>query len=395
MFFDETQLGAPDPVFGWLAACKEDTRPNKLNLIVGTYKDEHFQNPLLSAVRKAERKIEAFADYLPIGGLVEFCEQIGTLCFGKTSWKEQKGRICSTQSVGGTGALRVAAEFLRQEVGFQFAVTVPTWPTQRSIVERVGGSLIQIPYYSSHRHAVDWEQYFSHLRSLSPKTIVFFHACCHNPTGCDPNKEAWKTIAGICEEKRLFPLFDVAYQGFGDGVEEDVAAVRTFFERGIEMGVAYSCSKNFSLYSERTGALFIVTANHIAKAKVDSQLLRIIRNLYSNPPAHGARIVSTILSDLELETQWRQELNAMRHRICANRIKLVALLEQYSKKMDFQFILKRKGMFSYLDLTQEQVDMLIRTFGIYLLENGRMNISGLNQKNMEFFVHSLLEVCEA
>ncbi len=394
MFFDQITAGAPDPVFGWLSAYKNDSRLQKINLIVGSYKNDALQSPVLPSVQKAQATVGIVADYLPIDGLEEFYEQIGHLCFGSVLWNRARERIYAGQAVGGTGALRVGAEFLKQELGSHFALPSPTWPTHHSLTMRVGGMVHVLPYYNHSLHGIDRAAYFQALEKLPAKTTVLFHACCHNPTGCDLPLAVWKEISDLCKAKQLFPFFDFAYQGFGDGIDEDAAAVRLFLEQEHEMLVAYSCSKNFSLYSERVGALFIVSSNSQMKQNIGSQVRRIMRNLYSNPPAHGAKIATAILTNKELTCMWRADLANMRSTIEHKRRNLAEALHRHSQKNDFRFILDHKGMFSYLDLTAEQVAKLITEYGIYTLDSGRINIAGLNSDNFEYFIRAITEVCE-
>ncbi len=303
-------------------------------------------------------------------------------------------RIYGAQSIGGTGALRVGAEFLAQEVSRTVYLPKPTWGNHHNILARAGFAIETISYYSVAKHGFDAPAYMDKLSQLAPKSIVLFHAACHNPTGSDPTMNEWKEISRICKERSLFPFFDFAYQGFGEGIDEDAKVVRYFLEQDHEMLVAYSCSKNFSLYSQRTGALFAICKNASDKTRVTSQINRIIRAMYSNPPAHGARIVLEILSDVDLHAAWKFELDGMRARLQAAHQALTQALIAKSKKRDFSFVEKRKGMFSYLDLSQSEIQKLIDVHGIYMLEGGRISMAGLNPANLEMVADKIIAVCE-
>jgi aspartate/tyrosine/aromatic aminotransferase len=331
------------------------------------------------------------ANYLSFVGLPEFLGCLGSLVFGK-GW--DAGRIYAAQSLGGTGALRVGADFLAQEVGRRVYVPQPTWGNHRNIFERAGFGVESIPYYCEAKHGFDGEGYLARLGALEPKSIVVFHAACHNPTGSDPTFEEWKKISAICKERSLLPFFDFAYQGFGDGLEEDARVVRYFLEQGHEMLVAYSCSKNFSLYSQRIGALFVICKDGQARERVGSQVNRIIRAMYSNPPAHGARIVAEILTSGDLCAAWKKEVDLMRRRIVAAHKGLFDLLIAKSKSRDFSFLKGRKGMFTYLDLSKAEVQALIEQHGVYTLDNGRISVAGLTPANTPIVAEKIIAVCK-
>ncbi len=397
MFFDDVLEGAPDAIFGMLGAFGADVRPQKVSLMVGVFKDEHLRSDLLPVVRQAKEKIlsaDQLADYLPIDGLVEFGQEVGSLVFGKKNWEENHSRIYTAQSLGGTGALRLGSEFLAQEVGKKVYIPHPTWANHRNIFEKAGCKVETLDYYNREMHQFDAEAFFKSLRNAEPKSIVVFHAACHNPTGSDPTFEDWKEISAICKEKALLPFFDCAYQGLGDGLEEDVSSIRLFLEEGHEMLVAYSCSKNFSLYCQRVGALFAVCPNTAVKMRIASQIKRGIRVMYSNPPAHGARIVVKILKDPDLYIDWQRQVTEMRRRIHLARQILIQKLLAKAKKTDFSFLKNHKGMFSYLDLDKSQVKKLIDQHAIYTLDSGRINVAGLTHENIDAVVNSVIAVCE-
>ncbi len=397
MFFDDVPEGAPDPIFGLLGAFEAETCAKKVNLMVGIFKDEHLHSELLPVVRQAKEKMlssDLLADYLSMDGIAEFGQIVGELLFGKKNWGQHHERIYAAQSIGGTGALRVGADFLAQAIGKKVYLPQPTWPNHRSIFEKAGFEVNPLNYYNREIHKFDRDTFLRFLREVEPKSVVLFHAACHNPTGSDPSLEDWKEISQVCKEKSLFPFFDCAYQGLGDGVDEDAKAVRLFLEEGHELLVAYSCSKNFSLYCQRTGVLFAVCPNGAIKKRVGSQIKRIIRPMYSNPPAHGARIVLKILKDPGLSADWQKQIGQMRHRISVARETLTQRLLAKSKTSDFSFLKHHKGMFSYLDLNKIQVQELIDKYGVYTLESGRINVAGLTHENIDFVVDSVIAVCE-
>jgi len=395
MFFDNVPEGPPDPIFGMLGAFEADPRVKKVNLMVGVFKDEHLRSELLPVVRQVKEKIfssDQLADYLPMDGIAEFGQQLGALLFGKKNWEEHHRRIYVAQTIGGTGALRVGADFLAGAIAKKAYIAQPTWPNQRTIFEKAGFVVDSIHYYNRELHRFDRDAYLEKLRALEPRSVVIFHAACHNPTGSDPTFEDWKEISKICKEREIIPFFDCAYQGMGEGVEEDAKAVRLFLEEGLELLVAYSCSKNFGLYSQRVGALFVVCPDAAIKPRVGSQVRRVIRPMYSNPPAHGARIVLKILKEPELTLEWQKQLSQMRHRISIAREGLIQRLIAKSKHRDFSFLKHHKGMLSYLDLDKNQVQALIDQFGVYTLESGRISVAGLTFGNLDYVVDSIVKV---
>jgi aspartate/tyrosine/aromatic aminotransferase len=366
-----------------------DKRPEKISLMVGTYHDELLRRELMPVVKQAKKKVEEkeqLADYLPIDGLNSLPGLLGSLVFGEKGWKEAAERIHGVQGIGGTGALRVGAEFLAQHLSKVVALPEPTWANHKSIFGQAGFEVRLIPYYNRSEHRFDLRQFVEGLESLAEKTVVLLHACCHNPTGSDPTEADWKAISDVCKKKHLIPFFDMAYQGFGKGVEEDAFAVRFFLTQGHEMLVAYSCSKNFSLYCQRVGALFVVCENGAVKQRVETQVRRTIRAMISNPPAYGAKVVEEVLTHRKAE--WIEELNQMRKRIETFRHMLAQKLPSH-----FQFILSHQGMFSYLDLTKIQVQMLIEKHAIYTLDSGRINVAGLTTTNIDQVTASIAQVC--
>ncbi len=394
MFFQSTEEAPPDPIFGLLGKFRSDIRKEKVNLMVGIYKDEELKAEVIPSIRMAMRGIAnegLMADYLPIDGFAELIELLGPLAFGDKAWGKSGSRIVGAHTAGGTGALRVGAEFLAQEVGTSVYLPNHTWPTHRSIFMRVGYQVENYPYYSKEKRGFDCEALLSHLRKLPEKSIVVLHACCHNPTGSDPSPEEWRSISQVIQEKRLFPFFDFAYQGLGEGLEKDATPIQIFLEEGHEMLIAYSCSKNFSMYCHRVGALFAVGDAPAFKVKVGSQMRKIIRALYSNPPAYGAWLVTEVLKRDDLKKIWKIDLGNMRHRIQSTRELFIEKLNAGGQS--FNYLKGHKGMFSFIDMQKEAVHRLMEQYAIYMTDNGRVNIAGLSAKNIDYVVESILAVC--
>lgn len=390
MVFQNVGEAQPDPVFGLQGAYAADTRPRKVDLMVGIYKDEQLRTELMPSVRKAQGRVaDLLADYLPMDGLRELVELVGPVVFG-SDWKGAHGRIYGAHTVGGTGALRVGCEFLAQEAAKTIYVPNHTWPNHRSIFERAGCRVENYPYYSREKRGFDCEAMVAALESLPENTAVLLHACCHNPTGCDPTAAEWRKISHLMREKKLIPFFDFAYQGLGSGMEEDAEAVRTFLRDGHEMLIAYSCAKNFSLYCQRVGVLYVVAESAAVKSRVGSQVKRIARALYSNPPAHGALVVAEVLKRDDLRGLWQKDLEGMRHRLNSARKTLTERL--VAKEKRFAYLKMGKGMFSFLDLERGQAQKLLDQFAVYILANGRISIPGLNDQNIDYVVDSILAV---
>jgi aspartate/tyrosine/aromatic aminotransferase len=395
MVFEHVLEGPPDAIFGLTGAFQADARSNKVNLLVGIYKDEHLRAELLPSVKQAKEEIypeDLKADYLPIDGYGPLIDLLGPVIFGEEIWGKMP--IYGAHTTGGTGALRIGAELLAQEVTRTVYIPDPTWPNHRSVLEKAGCKVENYTYYNRQIKNFDFHAVCKSLEAMPEKAAVVLHACCHNPTGCDPTENEWKAISQLMLRKKLVPFFDFAYQGLGDGLDKDAEAVRIFARDGHEMLVAYSCSKNFSLYCQRVGALYIVNRNEATKGRVASQVKRIIRALYSNPPAHGALIAAHVLKKEGLRRQWVQDLGAIRHRLNTIREKFVHLLITQAKNTEFQYLKEHKGMFSFVDLSKAQVQKMIQKYGIYLLDNGRISIAGLTAENVGYVVSSILSVSE-
>jgi aromatic-amino-acid transaminase len=394
--FTAVPLAARDPILGITEAFAADPRPGKVNLGVGVYCDDDGKIPLLAAVRKAEalRLQNAPArGYLPIDGLAQYNQAVQTLLFGVASPPVTESRVVTVQALGGTGALKVGADLLRRFLPeAQVWISDPSWENHRALFESAGFIVNTYPYYDADSHDVDFEAMLAALRSLSAKSVVVLHACCHNPTGVDLDVEQWAKVVEACKARDLVPFLDIAYQGFGDGIEADAAAVRLFAQAGIDFLVSSSFSKSFSLYGERVGALSVVTQSKEEAARVLSQLKRLVRTNYSNPPTHGSTVVATILSNPELRVLWERELADMRDRIRAMRTGLVEKLAARGVARDFGFVARQRGMFSYSGLSPEQVERLREEFGIYAVGTGRICLAALNRRNLDYVADAIAKV---
>jgi len=394
--FSSVQLAPKDPIFGLTEAYNADQRPSKVNLGVGVYYTDEGKVPLLRAVLEAEKEVvakEAPRAYIPIEGPNPYNSAVQNLLFGKDSALIQAGRVVTAECLGGTGALRVGGDFVKRlEPTARAAISSPSWENHRGIFEAAGYEVLEYTYFDPKTRGVDFDGMVKSLESFPAKTLVILHACCHNPTGADLTKDQWKTIISICQQKQLIPFLDIAYQGFADGIEEDGAAVRMFADSGMSFFVSSSFSKSFSLYGERVGALSIVTQSKEESTRVLSQLKRVIRTNYSNPPTHGAAIVATVLNSPKLRQMWEDELAQMRDRIKSMRQGLKEKLAAAGVSQDFSFIEAQRGMFSYSGLTSDQVAKLQEQDGIYALSTGRICVAALNTKNIDRVAQAIARV---
>ncbi len=394
--FSSVQLAPKDPIFGLTEAYNADQRPSKVNLGVGVYYTDEGKVPLLRAVLEAEKEVvakEAPRAYIPIEGPNPYNSAVQNLLFGKDSALIQAGRVVTAECLGGTGALRVGGDFVKRlEPTAKAAISSPSWENHRGIFEAAGYDVLEYTYFDPKTRGVDFDGMVKSLESFPAKTLVILHACCHNPTGADLTKDQWQTIISICQQKQLIPFLDIAYQGFADGIEEDGAAVRMFADSGMSFFVSSSFSKSFSLYGERVGALSIVTQSKEESARVLSQLKRVIRTNYSNPPTHGAAIVATVLNSPKLRQMWEDELAQMRDRIKSMRQGLKEKLAAAGVSQDFSFIEAQRGMFSYSGLTSDQVAKLQEQDGIYALSTGRICVAALNTKNIDRVAQAIARV---
>ena len=394
--FSSVQLAPKDPIFGLTEAYTADQRPGKVNLGVGVYYTDEGKVPLLRAVLEAEKEVvakEAPRAYIPIEGPNPYNSAVQNLLFGKDSALIQAGRVVTAECLGGTGALRVGGDFVKRlEPNSPAAISSPSWENHRGIFEAAGYTVLDYTYFDPKTRGVDFDGMVKSLESFPVKTLVILHACCHNPTGADLTKDQWKTIISICQQKQLIPFLDIAYQGFADGIEEDGAAVRMFADSGMSFFVSSSFSKSFSLYGERVGALSIVTQSKEESARVLSQLKRVIRTNYSNPPTHGAAIVATVLNSPKLRQMWEDELAQMRDRIKSMRHGLKEKLAAAGISHYFSFIEAQRGMFSYSGLTADQVAKLQEQDAIYALSTGRICVAALNSKNIDRVAQAIARV---
>lgn len=396
--FERVELAPRDPILGLNEAFAADPRVSKVNLGVGVYYDEHGRIPLLEAVRRAEQarlQSPQPRGYLPIDGLASYDAAVQQLLFGADAEPVASGRVVTIQALGGTGALKVGADFLRRHVPTVRAIiSNPSWENHRALFESAGFEVTAYPYYDPSSHGIDFAGMAQALADAEPNTVVVLHACCHNPTGVDLSLEQWRELVDIIKHRALIPFLDIAYQGFGESLHEDAIAVRLLANAEVPVFIASSFSKSFSLYGERVGALTIVTANRDEATRVLSQVKRLIRTNYSNPPTHGAAIVASILRDADLRALWERELAGMRDRIKAMRERLVDGLRRHGVPRDFSFLLRQRGMFSYTGLTPEQVERLRREYGIYAVATGRICVAALNTSNIEYVCGALASVLE-
>ncbi len=393
-FFSHVPLAPPDPILGLSAAFAADPKKQKVNLGVGLYKNADLKTPILPSVKEAEMYLlssEQSKEYLPIDGYRLFIDKVGEMIFGASFWASQQERISGFQTVGGTGALKVGGSFLREEVNHPILISEPTWPNHRGVFSHCHLQVRSYPYYQISSHTPEIDQMIEFLKQQAEGAIVLLHASCHNPTGKDPTFDEWKSILEIIQRRKLLPFFDCAYLGFGQGVEEDARAIRLFAEAGCELLIAFSAAKNFSLYGERVGALYIVSENQTTAQHVTSRVKQLIRTNYSNPPIHGAGIVRYILNTAAAKTKWMGELQEMRQRISEMRQRLSSKLPHQR----FQHLKEGFGMFCFTGLDQAQVEKLKREFGIYMPPDGRINVCGLNQNNIEYVVQSIERAIES
>jgi len=391
--FASVPQGPPDPILGLNEAFQSDPNPNKVNLAVGVYKDEEGRVPLLKCVRAAEQRWLSQEDtktYLPIDGIPSFLQRTQSLVLGEGSKAVAEKRAVTVQAPGGTGALRVGADFLRRFFpNAEVWISSPSWENHQALFEAAGFKVNTYPYFDPARHGLDFQGMMAALRAIPAGSIVVFHACCHNPTGVDPTPDEWRRIVSACAEGGLIPFIDFAYQGFGEGLEEDAGAVRAFADAGIPCLIASSYSKCFSIYRERVGALTVLTASAEEAGRVLSQLKRVIRTNFSNAISHGAQVVSLILGDEVLRAEWEQEVAAMRGRIQRMRTLFWDTLKEMGVDRDFSFITRQKGMFSFTGLSVDEVRRLRREFSIYIVESGRICVAAMNEGNMGYICSAI------
>jgi len=378
---------AGDPILSLNEDFQKDPRPNKINLSIGIYFDDAGRIPVMDAVRRAEAVVVARGGpkpYLPIEGAANFRSAVQHLLFGATHEAITSGRVATIQSVGSSGGLKVGADFLaRYFPGSAVWVSDPTWDNHRSMFEGAGLTVNTYPYYDPETGGLKFDAMLAALRGLPAKSVVLLHACCHNPTGVDLTRAQWDTLIPLLRERELIPYLDLAYQGFGDGIEADAHAVRALAAAGIAFFIANSFSKSMSVYGERCGALSVVCPDAAQAVNVLGQLKSTVRRNYSSPPIHGGQLVATVLTDPELRANWEAELGGMRERILAMRRQLHDVLQALLPERDFSYFLTQRGMFSYTGLTPAQADRLREEHAVYVLRSGRLCVAGLNSSNVE------------
>jgi len=394
--FAAIEMAPRDPILGITEAFNADKNPNKTNLSVGVYYDDNGKVPLLACVSKAEAQLMEKASprtYLPIDGLAAYDKAVQELVFGADSAVVQEKRAITAQAIGGTGALKLGADFLQRfSPDSQVWISDPSWENHRALFESAGFTVNNYPYYDASTRGVNFAGMLNALKTMPTGSIVLLHACCHNPTGADLTDAQWTEVIQVVTQRGLVPFLDMAYQGFGDGIEEDGKVVRQFAEAGGPLFVSNSFSKSFSLYGERVGALSIVAVSAEEAARVLSQLKRVIRTNYSNPPTHGGQVVATALATPELRKLWEEELAGMRVRIREMRQALVEKLKAKAPNHDFDFVIKQRGMFSYSGLTKAQVERLRDEFSIYAVDTGRICVAALNSRNIDIIVDAIAKV---
>jgi aromatic-amino-acid transaminase len=390
------QMAPRDPILGLTEAYNADKNPKKVNLGVGVYTGDDGKVPLLDCVRRAEKQMieqPAARNYLPIDGLAAYDKAVQSLVFGADSAALKEGRIITIQSLGGTGGLRVGGDFLRRTApNAQLWISDPSWENHRAVFESAGFKVNTYPYYDAKTRGINFDGMLQALKTMPAGDIVLLHACCHNPTGVDLSAAQWASVAETMNARGLVPFLDIAYQGFGDGIDADGSAVRLFAKTGMPLFVANSFSKSFSLYGERVGTLNVVAASSEESARVLSQIKRVVRSNYSNPPSHGSKIVAAVLTTPELRTLWEQELGQMRERIKSMRKLLVEKIHARVPGADFSFVTRQRGMFSYSGLTKEQVVRMREEFAVYAIESGRICVAALNTKNVDYSADAIAKV---
>lgn len=394
--FANVEMAPRDPILGLTEAFNADPRATKVNLGVGVYQDANGKLPLLGAVKAAEKaRVEASParGYQPIEGFAAYNQAVQKLLFGEASPIIAEGRCITIECLGGTGALKIGADYLRRLLPqAQLHISDPSWENHRAVFETAGFTVGAYPYYDAETKGVAFDKMKAYFNGLPANSIVLLHACCHNPTGADLSVEQWREVVAIAKAKGLVPFLDMAYQGFAEGIDADAVAVKLFAESGLPFLIASSFSKSFSLYGERVGSLTIVTGSKDESARVLSQVKRTVRTNYSNPPTHGGALVAAILASPELRQQWEAELAEMRDRIRAMRTGLVEKLKAAGVKRDYSFVIKQRGMFSYTGLSAAQVDRLREEFGIYAVGTGRICLAALNDKNLDYVAKAIAAV---
>ncbi|WP_416399960.1 amino acid aminotransferase [Alicycliphilus denitrificans] len=394
--FSAVEMAPRDPILGLNEQFAADTNPAKVNLGVGVYFDDNGKLPLLQCVQAAEKAMmdkPTARGYLPIDGIAAYDNAVKALVFGADSDVVKSGRVATVQAIGGTGGLKIGADFLKKvSPDAKVLISDPSWENHRAIFTNAGFEVGSYRYYDAATRSVNFDGMLADLQAAAPGTIAVLHACCHNPTGYDITPAQWDKVIDVVKARGLVAFLDMAYQGFGHGIAEDGAVIGKFVAAGLNIFVSTSFSKSFSLYGERVGALSVVANDKDEAARVLSQLKIVIRTNYSNPPTHGGAVVAAVLNDPELRALWEKELGEMRVRIKAMRQKLVDGLKAAGVKQDMGFITTQIGMFSYSGLTKDQMVRLRSEFGVYGTDTGRMCVAALNSKNIDYVCQSIAKV---
>ncbi|MGS5087472.1 amino acid aminotransferase [Hydrogenophaga sp. A37] len=394
--FTAVEMAPRDPILGLNEQFAADTNPNKVNLGVGVYFDDNGKLPLLQCVQAAEKTMmekPTARGYLPIDGIVAYDAAVKGLVFGADSDVVKSGRVATVQGIGGTGGLKIGADFLKKvSPNATVLISDPSWENHRALFTSAGFAVESYVYYDPEKRGVDFDGMLASLNAAAAGTIVLLHACCHNPTGYDITATQWDQVIAVVKARNLTAFLDMAYQGFGYGIAEDGAVIGKFVAAGLTFFVSTSFSKSFSLYGERVGALSVVCESQEECGRVLSQLKIVIRTNYSNPPIHGGAVVAAVLNNPELRALWEQELGEMRVRIKAMRQKLVDGLKAAGVKQDMSFITTQIGMFSYSGLTKDQMVRLRSEFGVYGTDTGRMCVAALNSKNIDYVCQAIAKV---
>ncbi|MEI6661778.1 MAG: amino acid aminotransferase [Comamonadaceae bacterium] len=394
--FSAVEMAPRDPILGLNEQYNADTNPHKVNLGVGVYFDDNGKLPLLQCVQAAEKTLMATPTargYLPIDGIAAYDAAVKGLVFGADSEAVKTGRVATVQGIGGTGGLKIGADFLKRlNPNAKVLISDPSWENHRALFTNAGFTVDSYAYYDANKRGVNFEGMLASLNAAAPATIVVLHACCHNPTGYDITADQWDQVIAVVKAKSLTAFLDMAYQGFGHGIAEDGAVIGKFVAAGLDFFVSTSFSKSFSLYGERVGALSVLCASKEEADRVLSQLKIVIRTNYSNPPIHGGAVVAAVLNNPTLRAQWEQELGEMRARIKVMRKSLVQGLKAAGVKADMGFITTQIGMFSYSGLNKDQMVRLRSEFGVYGTDTGRMCVAALNSKNIDYVCASIAKV---
>jgi aromatic-amino-acid transaminase len=396
--FDHLDLYPGDPILTLNENFQKDPRPHKINLSIGIYFDDAGRIPVMDSVRQAEALVAAQAGpkpYLPMEGLAAFRQEVARLLFGATHEAVTSARVATIQGVGSSGGLKVGADFIRRWFPDSAVwMSEPTWDNHRAVFEGAGLAVHSYPYYDAATGGLRFDAMCETMRSLPARSVVLLHACCHNPTGVDLSRAQWDALVPLLRERELIAFLDLAYQGFGDGVEADAYAVRALADAKLAFFVANSFSKSMSVYGERCGGLSVVCRDAAQADRVLGQLKATVRRNYSSPPLHGGQVVATVLGTPELRALWERELDAMRERIVAMRRQLHAVISTKVPGRDFSYFLSQRGMFSYTGLSATQVDRLREEFAVYLVRSGRLCVAGLNTRNVEATAHAMAAVLQ-